>query len=144
MPELGEKVEAEIENVEQVLGDLPTARRLRELSSLELAGTAALLSSIYNGIENILKQILIDRGVALPTGESWHRDLLVRAVDKQILATRTHEELAPYLAFRHFFAHAYGFDIDPERLEPLVKDLGQVWTKVANETRAAVENPGPD
>ena len=126
MPDLGAKIEAEIENVEQVLGELPDAIRLSELSSLELAGTAALLSSAYNGIENMLKQILVARGVALPTGEAWHRDLLVRAVEQQILSATTHRELAPYLAFRHFFAHAYGFDIDPERLEPLVDDLARV------------------
>ena len=55
MADLREKVEAEFQNIDEALGDLPGAERLAELSPLELAGTAALLSSFYNGIENILK-----------------------------------------------------------------------------------------
>jgi hypothetical protein len=27
------------------------------------------------------------------------------------------------MAFRHFFTHAYGFDLDPQRLAPLVRDV---------------------
>jgi len=30
------------------------------------------------------------------------------------------------MAFRHFFTHAYGFDLDPQRLAPLVRDIRAV------------------
>ena len=36
-------------------------------------------------------------------------------------------ELKQYMAFRHYFAHAYVLDIDPARLEPLVKKLSSVF-----------------
>jgi hypothetical protein len=123
MASLREKVEAELEQMDQALGLLPEARRVIKLSVLELGGTASLLSSVYHGIENILKQGLLSVGVALPVGAAWHRDLLQSACEHGIVSTELRDRLVPFMAFRHFFAHAYGFDLDPQRLAPLVRDV---------------------
>ena len=123
MASLREKVEAELEQMDQALGLLPEARRVTKLSVLELGGTASLLSSVYHGVENILKQGLLSVGVALPVGAAWHRDLLQSACEHGIVSTELRDRLVPFMAFRHFFAHAYGFDLDPHRLAPLVRDV---------------------
>lgn len=112
MANLSEKVEAELEQIEQALRAVPSARRMPKLSVLELAGTASLLSSFYHGVENILKQALFASGTALPTGAAWHRDLLQAACAHGIVSPETRDRLAPYLAFRHFFTHAYGFELE--------------------------------
>ena len=96
------------------------------LSELELAGVAALVHSFYNGVENIVKQLVQARGIALPMGESWHKELIQTAAEAGILSEATSQGVREYLAFRHFFAHAYAFDLDPERLEPLVANLASV------------------
>ena len=123
MANLSEKVEAELEQVEQALRELPLARGMLKLSVLELAGTASLLSSFYHGMENILKQALLATGTALPTWAAWHRDLLQAACAEGIVSAETRDRLAPYLAFRHFFTHAYGFELEVEQLQPLVRDV---------------------
>jgi hypothetical protein len=122
MASLLEKVDAELEQIGRALRELPGARRVSELSVLELGGTACLLSSFYHGVENILKQALVALGTALPSGPAWHRDLLQLACDHDIVSAQLRDRLAPYMAFRHFFAHAYGFDLDPQKLIPLVQD----------------------
>ena len=126
MASLREKVEAELEQMDQALGLLPEARRVTNLSVLELGGTASLLSSVYHGVENILKQGLLSAGVALPVGAAWHRDLLQSACQRGIVSTKLRDRLVPFMAFRHFFAHAYGFDLDPQRLAPLIRDVRAV------------------
>jgi hypothetical protein len=68
MADLRECVAAEEENIRYALRQLPSSDRLSQLSELELAGTAALLHSIYNGIENVLKQVLQSSGGDMPTG----------------------------------------------------------------------------
>jgi hypothetical protein len=120
MADVKERVLAEEENIRHALTQLPKSSDLSRLSELELAGTAALLQNIYNGIENILKQVVVETGAPLPDGPSWHRDLLNVAVSQKIIQGSTAQALAPYMAFRHFFSHAYALDLEPERMEALV------------------------
>ena len=78
MTPIRDRIEAEVENLERVLSILlgEGAQALGSLSSLELAGVGALLHDFYNGMENILKQMLREDGVSVPSGPAWHRDLL--------------------------------------------------------------------
>jgi len=55
MDKLSQKINAELENIDEVFKEIPSHQKLPYLSTLELAGVAALLHSFYNGIENILK-----------------------------------------------------------------------------------------
>jgi uncharacterized protein YutE (UPF0331/DUF86 family) len=128
MAELAEKIAAELENIDSVLARIPEADALPDLSELELAGVAALIHSFYNGVENILKQVLRSRGMNLPTGEFWHKELLETASKVGVLSDETSLRIRDYMAFRHFFTHAYAFDLDPQRLEPLVANLNGVDT----------------
>ena len=98
----------------------------------------SLLSSFYHGVENIFKQSLLATKTTLPTGAAWHRDLLQMACARGIVSTATRDRLAPYLAFRHFFTHAYGFDLDVEQLSPLVRDVRSVRTRLQSEVRRFV------
>ncbi len=50
----------------------------------------------------------------------------------------TSEELKRYLAFRHFFSHAYALDLDPFRIEPLVVDANQVYKAFKEEINQAL------
>jgi uncharacterized protein YutE (UPF0331/DUF86 family) len=126
MASLREKVEAELEQMDRALRELPGVRHVGKLSVLELGGAASLLSSLYHGIENILKQGLIEIGVALPSGAAWHRDLLRSACEHGIITTELRDHLVPHMAFRQFFTHAYGFDLDPQRLAPLVREAREI------------------
>ncbi len=123
MAEVHERVEAEMENIRRVVAELPGSDSLASLSSLELAGVAALIHNFYNGIENILKQIIISFGRQLPHNSSWHRDLVNIAISNDIISESTAEELKRYLAFRHFFSHGYSLDLDKKLIIPLVKDV---------------------
>ena len=126
MAEARELVEAELENIERVVAELPGNNLLPNISSLELAGVAALIHNFYNGIENILKQLVISSGEELPHNSSWHKDLVNIAISNDIISESTAKELRRYLAFRHFFSHGYSFDLDKERIIPLVKDIERI------------------
>jgi uncharacterized protein YutE (UPF0331/DUF86 family) len=121
MPDYRLRIEAEYEAIENTLSALPD-RPLSTLSQLELAGVAALLHNFYNGIENIVKQVFQEKSLPIPQGESWPRDLLLAAAEKNIISDRLLNNLKQYLAFRHYFSHAYALELFPERMEPLAKD----------------------
>ena len=59
MASLQDKINLDIENIDRVFAELPQHEVLHRLSMLELAGVVTLLHNFYNGIENILKRILI-------------------------------------------------------------------------------------
>lgn len=126
------RVEAEYEAIEKVLSSLPH-KPISSLSKLELAGVAALLHNFYNGIENILKQIFQAKGLRIPEGISWHRDLLLQAVDKKIISSSIADSIRPFLAFRHFFSHAYALELNPDYIEPLVADVFNAFQKFKEE-----------
>ena len=132
MPDYRLRVEAEYEAIESALSALPD-RPLSTLSRLELAGVAALLHNFYNGIENVLKQVFQAKALPIPQGESWHRDLLIAAIEKGILSNRLLDDLKRYLAFRHFFGHGYALDLSPERMGSLVRDAVSVFTRFKSE-----------
>ena len=51
------RIHAELEQIQQAIAKLPSGS-LTTLSELELSGVGGIFQSIYNGIENILKQLL--------------------------------------------------------------------------------------
>jgi hypothetical protein len=107
-------MEAEFEHIDKALSCLPKHPALASLTPLELAGAAALLHSLYGGAENILKAILQAKGLDLPSGPTWHRDLLDLAARHSILPESITRRMSVHLAFRHFFIHAYPVNLRPE------------------------------
>ena len=47
---------------------------------------------------------------------------MLAAAEKNIISELLLNNLKQYLAFRHYFSHAYALELSPERMEPLVKD----------------------
>lgn len=128
MANLKDKIEAEYEHIDRLILELPKKEKLPFLQFLELAGVATILHNFYNGIENILKLIFKEKNISLPEGSSWHRDLIDRAVFKEIITESTKSEVGQYLAFRHFFNHAYALDLYAEKMEILVENIQMVYS----------------
>jgi uncharacterized protein YutE (UPF0331/DUF86 family) len=127
MVDLARKIAAEKENVEVALANLKEAMARKERSTVELAAIATFLHNIYNGIENILKQMLKAKGVEIPRTETSHKDLLDLSVSSGIIPQKLSDQLYEYLTFRHFFIHAYGFMLEETHLEDLAKNIPDVW-----------------
>jgi len=87
------------------------------------------LQNIYNGIENILRQVLGIRGVEVPRSDTWHQELLRRSMSSGIISEGLAAELRDYLSFRHFFVHGYGFMLNEAKLQDLADRLPDVWSR---------------
>jgi hypothetical protein len=92
---------------------------------IELSALAAMLHSFYNGFENIFKRVAAELDGSLPSGEFWHRELMDSMTmpsgeRSAVLSEQLIEHLDDYLEFRHFFRHAYTFDLRWDRMKNLV------------------------
>jgi len=52
---------------------------------------------------------------------------------KKILADDLQKILEEYLKFRHFVRHSYGFQLEWERIEDLVKGINKSWSSVLSD-----------
>ena len=129
MVDLPRRIVAERENIERTLADLAQALARKEKQTVELAAIGAFLHNFCSGIENILKQIATDQGTSIPDGPNWHKDLLDASVTAGIVSQSVADELYEYLAFRHFFVHAYTFMLKEEDLFPLANNALPVWSR---------------
>jgi hypothetical protein len=107
---------------------------------IERSALAAMLHSLYTGMENLFKRIAIECDGGLPAGRIWHRALLDsmakptsarRAVFSEALQSR----LAEYLQFRHVFRQAYSFQLRWEKMQSLVGGCETVLAELEAELR---------
>lgn len=94
-------------------------------TDIELSALAAMMHSFYTGIENIFKRVAVELDGELPTGRSWHRELLdsmsePTSLRSAVISAELRHRFEEYLKFRHFFRQAYSFQFEWEKLSSLV------------------------
>jgi uncharacterized protein YutE (UPF0331/DUF86 family) len=137
MAQLRERILAEKENVELALANLSQAMSRTDRTVVELTAAASFVHNVYNGVENILKQVLAARSIEIPKAGAWHQELLKRSVAEKVVSNELAEELKEYLGFRHFFVHGYGFMVTEEPLKDLASRLPAVWARFLAEIQRA-------
>jgi len=123
--QIKEYCDAEFEHINKVVSEVASIMQLKEegFTIVELAAMATFLHNFYNGIENILKRILLSKEIEIPETSTWHKDLLKKSSDFGIITTDLYQQLSNYLSFRHFFIHTYGFTLKWEHMKPLVRGI---------------------
>lgn len=140
--QLREYCEAEFENIDAVLSELfyIVIPDKIEYSTAELAAIATFVHNFYNGIENVLKRIMMFENVETKDTPTWHKDLLKTSLDRNIISAELYNSLSNYLSFRHFFVHAYSFTLRWNELKPLVDDLKRTWETFKSSMLAILRN----
>jgi len=109
---------------------------------LTLYAFAAMLHSFYTGIEKGLLRVASQADGGAPGDAGWHRLLLEQmsrplpGIRPAVLSPASVRLLDEYLGFRHRFRNLYAFDLDWERVRPLLEALDPVWAAVAADLRA--------
>ncbi len=106
--------------------------KISEPDTVELSATAAVLHSFYNGLENIFCRIAkrIDKNIS--NSSYWHQELLNQMGNKtgdrpEVISNDLIEKLSFYLGFRHFFRHAYAFQLKWTEMKKLVIEIDEVY-----------------
>ena len=104
--------------------------------------TALNLHGFYAGLERLLEIIVDGVDQAKPAGARWHDDLLrqmaaeVPGVRPPVLSQETRERLDRYRGFRHVVRNVYTYNLDPEQIGMLVKQLAPTMARVSQDLAA--------
>ena len=95
----------------------------------------SVLHSFYNGLENIFEIIAKNVDNNVPMGNKSHQELLHQMASEnemrnEILNEELYSELKEYVTFRHFYRHAYSFQLNWEKMKPLVDGIHIIWKDV--------------
>jgi len=145
------QVTFEIGQIDQLLAvyaDLVDRVQQRPPDLVEVTAMASVLHSFYNSLENIFLSIAKGLDEQVPTGDQWHRDLLIHMTREMgdrgsVISTALAKKLADYLGFRHFYRHSYSFFLEWDKLPGLVTSLREVWEQVKAELYELLESLGP-
>ena len=106
----------------------------------DMVAVAYLLHNVYCALENAFEQISRTFENHLTDPAQWHRELLAKmfleipTVRPAVLPADLRGFLNDLRGFRHLFRHSYDFQLDPEKLNRLVRD----WTGARLELLAAL------
>ncbi len=94
----------------------------------------SVLHSFYNGIENIFELIAKNIDNSLPNGNKSHQELLQQMKKSNdfrnaVITDETFNLLREYATFRHFYRHAYSFQLNWDKMKPLVDNIFSTWQK---------------
>ncbi len=107
--------------------------QIPDLFDMTILGS--VLHSFYNGLENIFEIIAKNIDGIVPNGNKSHQELLHQMASEnskrnEILNEKLYLKLREYATFRHFYRHAYSFQLNWEKMSPLIDNLQMVWNEV--------------
>ena len=133
-----EQIEFKVEDIDKLFleYDLVFEKVKEETPDLfYITVLGSVLHSFYNGLENIFIIIAKNIDGNVPIGNKSHQELLQQMatssnVREKIFDEQIYFKLREYATFRHFYRHAYSFQLNWEKLQPLVDNVQLVWKDV--------------
>jgi uncharacterized protein YutE (UPF0331/DUF86 family) len=133
-PDLASEIELEKTNIQAALSDINRARKelaAPNSSPTIVAGAASYIAQCYGGIESILKRIVRNRNIELPSGGGWHIELLKMFREDKgpplgMLDENLFSKLSLMRKFRHVVQHGYGFQLDRAMVSAALEDAPKV------------------
>lgn len=141
------KIRFEMQQIDRLVDHVaPLLKTLtfREPDFIELTATGSVLHSFYNGVENIFTMIAKYYGVIITDSVTWHKDILKSMQSahdnrKRIISETTGDRLLEYMMFRHFYRHAYGFQLDWNKMKHLINGMSGLWESLKTEINYFIE-----
>jgi len=136
----------------QILSELESMRKLldeateiaaNDNSNINIRAGGSVLHDFYSGAENIFHAIAGAVDERIPSGMSWHVELLnqmtlnIEGVRSPVISRDTAKALEEYLRFRHLFRKRYGFDLEWAGIKRLLGKLPHTFDAVEQDLKSA-------
>lgn len=130
------------EEAKQLLHRLPG-----EPTFVEIRAAGSIVHDFYSGVERIFERIAVTLGHGLPVaGPGWHTVLLqsmetpAQGIRPAVIDRNLALRLVDLLRFRHLFRHSYGYELQWEKLQPLIEGLEETHQQLRGQIERFVES----
>lgn len=126
------RIRKELFQLEKLDEELRSYIRLKEprAESFRSRVYASILHDFYSGIEKIFINIAREIDQFVPVSEGWHRQLLeqmtldIPSKRPAVINNEMAAQIQQYLSFRHRFRNLYGYELELDKMEGLIKNMG--------------------
>ena len=141
--EIADRIRSEIKDLERLIQKAQHTwshiHKLPDDQDVYLDSVALNLHGFYSGLERLFELIArhVDRD--LPTGEYWHRKLLLQMaqdlpdIRPAVISSESVSSLDEVRRFRHLVRNVYTFNLDPEKMESLIAILPDLFPQIKAE-----------
>lgn len=144
--EIAERIRHELDDLSHLIDrardSWESRYRFRNQHNAHLDSVALNLHGFHSGLERLFQLIARHVDGSLPQGDTWHRDLLYQMAEEwdsirpAVISDVTASSLDEFRRFRHLVRNVYTFNLVPERIEPLIDRLPELWPQLHAELSA--------
>src|SRR3989338_172115 len=116
-------------------------RRLRINNETGIESLAYQLHNLYCAYEDLFKIVAAAFENNIEEGITWHKELIrrmtisIKGIRPNLISEKSMNLLSELRSFRHFFRHAYGYELDPGKVKLVLEKaagLKEAFTKDVN------------
>jgi hypothetical protein len=136
--ELAERIRGELLDldrlVQRVVRAWPNVGKFTGEQDAYLDSVSLNPHGFYSGLERLFELVASHVDRSRPSGETWHRDLLLQVandcagVRPAVIDRDSALTLDEFRRFRHLVRNVYTLNLVPEKVESLVSVLPELWT----------------
>ncbi|MEB3164918.1 MAG: hypothetical protein VKK80_16930 [Prochlorothrix sp.] len=138
---LCQRIDQELDSIDIALDRTLSAWQHFEASQIDLYldSVALNLHSLYSGFERIFEAIAVTIDGTRPVTRNWHQVLLEQMVTERpetrpaVISQSGYTLLQDYCRFRHVVRHNYSFQLEADKLQPLVTQAPQMVIQISRE-----------
>ena len=120
------EIEGQTKEIEKIYLRIEERRVTKESSNLE--SLAYQLHNLYCAFEDLFKTVADYFENNIDERKKYHRELLrrmfisIEGIRPAFVSEESHKLLDSLRAFRHFFRHAYTYELDPKKVNLVLED----------------------
>ena len=116
-------------------------KAINKNDDLYFDSVALNLHSFYSGVEKIFKIIAKEIDESFPDKSNWHEELLIQMslnvpnIRPPVISNKLKDDLQDYRSFRHLIRNIYTYNVNPEKIKPLIKKLPLLLKNIKKELK---------
>lgn len=144
------EVQAQLDKVEQIYGELEDRAAHIDHSLGYVESAAYQLHNLYSAVEDLFKIVAGAFENNIADLSRWHTELLrrmtltIEGIRPALISKESAELLDELRSFRHRFRHAYLTQLDSRRVRENIERARSLHSRLLNDVQTFLQTLGPD